>query len=189
MSYAIRIMGAHNFWYDIFIRGLLFFDDFLYIPVLTGVVIAAFQFFPEITENRLKLTLHLPIRENSILMHMATMGAITVLIITTISVLVLSTITLIYFPPSVLQSVLLTTFPWVVAGFIGYFSTITIFVEPIWFKRVFFILVSYLLISVLLEPTNFNVFTYTLIPFFLIALLFSISVLFSGHRFRKGVLK
>ena len=102
MSYTIRIVGANSFWNDVFIRGLLYFDDLLYIPVVTGIVIAAFQFFPEITENRLKLTLHLPMRENSILMHMAIMGASVVLSITALSYLVLCIITVFYFPSLVL---------------------------------------------------------------------------------------
>jgi len=189
MSYAIRILGANNFWYDIITRGVLFFDDLLYIPVLTGAVIAAFQFFPEISENRLKLTLHLPLRENAILMYMTAMGSVTVLLVTAISLAVLSQITVLYFPTQVLNAVLLTTAPWLIAGLVSYFSTITIFVEPIWIKRVFFIAVSYLFISELLGPERYNVFTYTLFPFLFIALFFSVSVLFPGHRFRKGVLK
>jgi len=189
MSYAIRIFGANNFWYDIITRGILFFDDLLYVPVLAGVVIAAFQFFPEISENRLKLTLHLPLNENAILLYMTAMGSISVLIVSGLALVVLSIITVLYFPTQVLSAVLLTTGPWLIAGLIGYFCTITIFVEPIWIKRVFFIGVSYLFISELLAPDKYNVFIYTLLPFLFIALFFSISVLFPGHRFRKGVLK
>lgn len=153
------------------------------------MVIAAFQFFPEISENRLKLTLHLPLNENAILLYMTAMGSITVLIVSGLSLAVLSIITLLYFPAQVLTAVLLTTGPWLIAGLISYFCTITIFVEPIWIKRVFFIAISYLFIGELLGPGNYNVFTYTLIPFIIIALFFSLSVLFPGHRFRKGVLK
>lgn len=189
ISYAIRIIGANNYWYDIITRGGLFFSDFLYLPVLTGIVIAAFQFFPEITENRLKLTLHLPMKENSILMYMTFMGAFAVLLITGFAVIVLSVITLIYFPVEVLDGVLMTTAPWLFSGFVGYFATITVFTEPIWLKRIFFIIISFGFIDALLSPNHYNYFQNALPLFLIVSLFFSITILFSGHRFRKGVLK
>ena len=189
ISYAIRIMGANNYWYEIITKGFLFFNDFLYIPVLTGIVIAAFQFFPEITENRLKLTLHLPMKENAILMYMTFLGAVTVLLITGFAVIVVSVITIIYFPVEVYYGVLLTITPWLFSGLVGYFATCTVFVEPIWLKRIFFIIISLEFIDALLGPNHFNYFQNTLPLFLIISLFFSITILFSGHRFRKGVLK
>lgn len=189
ISYAIRILGANNYWYEIITKGMLFFGDFRYLPALTGLVIAAFQFFPEVEENRLKLTLHLPMKENAILMYMTSLGSLTVLVITGFAVIVLSIITLMYFPKEVLNSVLLTTAPWLFSGLVGYFATSTIFVEPIWFKRIFFIFISFGFIDALLTPNHFNYFQHSLPLFLFISLFFSIGVLFSGHRFRKGVLK
>ena len=187
ISYAIRIMGANNFWYEVITRSTLFFDDILYLPALTGAVIGAFQFFPEITEKRLKLTLHLPMPENRILLIMTAFGAITVTAICGLVLIILSVVTNIYFPPAVLQATVLTYIPWWISGLIAYFGTITIFVEPIWLKRLFMLVVVVFPLQWLLEPAHFNMLSRAIIPFFILALCFSISILYSGHRFRKGV--
>ncbi len=189
ISYGIRILGANNFWGEIILKNIPFFNDYLYLPVLTGIVIGVAQFFPEVTESRLKLTLHLPLKENSILMYMAFIGASAVLLISAIALLLMGFITITYFPSEVLKAMVITSIPWVLAGLTGYFGTIAVFVEPIWFKRIFFILIFISYIQALLEPRNLNFFQLALPQFTLVTLFFSIAILFSGHRFRKGVLK
>ncbi len=189
ISYGIRILGANNFWGEIILKNIPFFNDYLYLPVLTGIVIGIAQFFPEITENRLKLTLHLPLKENNILLYMTFMGAGAVLLVSVISLFLMGFITITYFPKEILNAMILTSTPWVLAGLAGYFGTIAVFVEPIWFKRIFFILIFISYIQALLEPRNLNFFQHALPQFTLVTLFFSIAILFSGHRFRKGVLK
>lgn len=187
LSYAIRILGANNYWADVFIKGNLFFGDLLYLSALTGIVIAAFQFFPEIAENRLKLTLHLPMPENTILLYMVAFGSMMVLSVLGIAMILLSLITIIYFPIEVLWAVWMTTWPWLLSGLVAYFTTITIFVEPIWFKRLVFMFIGVSFIGALLEPDRFNYFERSIPAYTLVSLLFSLMVLFSAHRFRKGV--
>ncbi len=189
ISYGIRILGANNFWGEIILKNIPFFNDYLYLPVLTGIVIGIAQFFPEVTESRLKLTLHLPLKENNILLYMAFIGASAVLLISAISLFVMGLISLTYFPSEVLWAMVSTSLPWVLAGLTGYFGTIAVFVEPIWFKRIFFIVVFISFIQALLEPSHLNFFQHSLPQFTIVTLLFSIAILFSGHRFRKGVLK
>ncbi len=189
MSYGIRILGANNFWGEIILKNIPFFNDYLYLPVLTGIVIGVAQFFPEITDNRLKLTLHLPLKENNILLYMTFLGAFAVLSISAISLFIMGLITITYFPAEMLNAMLQTSYPWVLAGLVGYFGTITVFVEPIWFKRIFFILIFISYIQALLEPNNLNYFQHAFPQFTIVTLFFSIAILFSGHRFRKGVLK
>ena len=187
LSYGIRILGANNYWAEIFTRGSLFFGDLLYLSALTGIVIAAFQFFPEITEKRLKLTLHLPMPENTIILYMVLFGTVMVLSVVGVALMLLSIITIIYFPVEVLWAVLLTTWPWLLSGLVAYFTTITIFVEPIWFKRLMFMVIGVSFIGALLGPDKFNYFEQSIPTHTLVSLLFSLMVLFSAHRFRKGV--
>ena len=189
ISYGIRILGANNFWGEIILKNYPFFNDYLYLPALTGIVIGIAQFFPEITDNRLKLTLHLPLKENNILLYMTFLGASFVFFISMVSIFVMGVITIAYFPAEVLYAMIQTSLPWVLAGLAGYFGTITVFVEPIWFKRIFFILIFVSYIQALLEPTHLNYFQHSLPEFTIVTLFFSIAILFSGHRFRKGVLK
>lgn len=189
VAYGIRILGANNFWGEIILKNIPFFNDYMYLPVLTGIVIGVAQFFPEVTESRLKLTLHLPLKENNILLYMTFIGAGAVLVVNAVSLIVMGYISITYFPVEVLEALIITSIPWVLAGLTGYFGTITVFVEPIWFKRVFFILIFISYIQALLEPNNLNFFQHALPQFTIVTLLFSIAILFSGHRFRKGVLK
>ena len=67
VAYGMRFYEPNTFWNEVIMRGYQFYTDIKYVPVLAGIVIAAAQYFPEISANRLKLTLHLPLNENKIL--------------------------------------------------------------------------------------------------------------------------
>ncbi len=189
MSYAMRVMNPSDYWYEVIIRGILFFNDFHYLPLLAGIIIGATQFFPEIDESRLKLTLHLPMRENSILLFMAFFGAFVVLSIVGLSLIVISFITIAYFPMEVMLSMWMTFLPWILAGLAGYFATITVFVEPIWIKRIILVFISYAYIDVLVFSRNFNLYEQAIGLFIIVSMFFSISIIYSGSRFHKGVMR
>ncbi len=189
ISYSIRLMDANNMWNQIVMLGYMYYGDLLYLPTLIGLAIAITQFVPELSENKLKLTLHLPMPENTILLTMLLYGMLNlfVLFITAESLLLLLSAQ--FFPAQINMSALMTTMPWFLAGLVAYLATATIFVEPRWPKRIIMAVFFLLFVDTLLNHSLHDTYTRSFVFFVIISLLFSISILYSAQRFRKGVLK
>ena len=189
ISYNIRFMEANNYWYQITILGSLFYLDLNYLPIAAGIVLAAFQFAPEISADRLKLTLHLPLHENTILLSMISAGllALSLIFITTYILFIL--IMLNFFPAQIIYSALLTSLPWFLAGFTGYMAASMIFLEPIWLKRAILILLSASYVDLLLYKSVYNQYEPSILIFALITLFFITAIFYPALRFRKGVRK
>ena len=188
LTHDLKFSEATSYWYFVIFRGVKFYLQFKYIPFLAGLVVAFTQFIPEINMKRLKLTLHLPMRENKILVQMMSVGVVSLLLLFLVAILVLSIITLNFFPIEMLGSVLLTTFPWFLAGLVAYFAVSMIILEPLWIRRILLILISYGFINSLFKSYWYNLYTDSLPIFILLGLFFCTSILLSAHRFRKGVM-
>ncbi len=189
ISYNIRLMEAKNYWYYITVQGWIFYSDFNFIFVFIALVIVTAQFMPEITNDRLKLTLHLPFHEDATLMYMVLYGTVVFSAIYFFTAGLLVGIVSHYFPVQIVRSVCLTMFPWGLAGLVIYWSVAAIFVERIWMKRIFLIIVTTLYVSTLLYNYAYQIYEHTIGYFVLLSALFSISIIYTGHRYRKGVLK
>jgi len=188
VAHDMKFFGAEAFWSSIVFRGLQFYDNLRLVPVLIGFVIAFGQFLPEILMNRLKLTLHLPVRENRLFVQMIFVGFVALLILFCFMLLILSIITRIYFPMDILASVLITSLPWFIAGFVAYFAVAMIVIEPTWSQRILLILLSYGFVDIFLKNPWYNSYAGSLPIFVLLGAFFSVSVVLSGNRFRKGVM-
>jgi len=188
VAYGIRFYEANVYWNEVIIRGYLFYADIMYVPLLAGIVIAFTQFFPEINESRLKLTLHLPVAENSIFLYMVLFGTIILSAIFIVAIIILSFISLYFFPVQVLNSMFLTSSIWFLAGLAGYWAAAAIFIEPIWLKRIILIIISFGFVDSYLQGSNFNQYQYSWYWFLLLSLCMSTALIYTGHRFRKGVM-
>lgn len=188
VAYNMRFSEPTSYWYNLMFNGRLFYSGvFIYVPALAGIVLALTQFIPEVSASRLKLTLHLPMKENSILLNMAAIGTTALALIYIFTYIFLSSITLIYFPVEMLWSVWLTSIPWFITGFTLYWATGMILIESSWIKRLFLIIISLCFAATLFYLRGYNLYEPSIHLFFLISLFFSISILVSAHRFRKGV--
>ncbi|RLD15013.1 hypothetical protein DRI50_04595 [candidate division KSB1 bacterium] len=189
LSYYIRILEAKNFWYQVIILGGVFFQDFVYLPALIGLVVGFNQFMPEINADRLKLTLHLPMKENAILLYMVGYGTLMLFLLYLGTYILASGLIAFFFPYEVVKAAWVTMAPWFLAGFVVYWVTSAVFVERIWLKRIIIIIIAVLFTGNLLYHYAFEIYRYSIGYFFILALLWSISILYTGYRFKKGVLK
>jgi hypothetical protein len=167
----------------------MYYGDLLYLPTFIGLAIAITQFMPEISDNKLKLTLHLPLPENTILLSMLFYGMINIFILFIAAESLLLLLSAQFFPAQINISALVTTMPWFLAGMVAYLATATIFVEPRWPKRIIMGIFFLLFVGTLLNQSLHDIYARSLIYFVIISFLFSISILYTAQRFRKGVLK
>jgi hypothetical protein len=137
--------------------------------------------------SRLKLSLHLPVRENSIVLQMLAVGLLAVAALLLVTIVLLSAISLFYFPSQILRSALLTTAPWFLAGLVGYLGLSAVIIEPRWVRRVFLLIISYGVIDSLLLAVNYETFILLLPSATVVAACFTLAIVFTGYRFRRGV--
>ena len=177
VAYEVRFYEANNYWYNLIFRGYIFFSWMLYIPTLSGLVLAIVQYYPEINEKRLKLTLHLPLKEKTILMTMLFYGLISLFVIYLVTVLTGAVLCLNIFPAEISKAVMVTAYPArFLAGFVAYLSAAGIFVEPRWMQRIVMIIISVAFISCLFYLRTYSLYANSSFSFTLSACFFLLTV-------------
>ena len=188
-SYYMRFIEPNGMWYNVVIRGMIFYGDlFIYLPLFAGILIGTTQFVPEISANRLKLTLHLPMKENVMLLTMLSIGTAVLLIVYIISYIILAIISTNFFPVEVLWSLIITSLPWFLAGLIAYWAVAMISIEILWLVRVALLVVFFGFVNLLFYLDTYNTYANSIVIFILLSIFFAFQTFLSAYRFRKGVL-
>lgn len=186
VRHDIIFVDASNYWYSFLFRGVTYFSILKFLPFVIGLAVAIAQYIPETVNKRIKLTFHLPVSENSVLIWMHAFGA---LVLTTVFIGGLGLFTAgsaIFFPSNIIRASLLTMMPWFLGGMATYFLVALILLEPMWIFRGLYTAVAAGFVTIFYTGASIGGFKPVLIPLALITLLLSLVVLFSGYRFRKG---
>jgi hypothetical protein len=185
LSYDMELMTPKGLWGYVILLNYPFFSDLQYIPVVAGIVLAFAQFTPEMNSSRLKLTLHLPVKENALLLQMISIGFFLLLGLFILIAILIGAVTSHYFPVEVISFTLNTCFPWLAGGLAAYFLSATVIIEPIWSRRLILIPFSLGFIDLFVSIGNPH---FQLQAFFLLsALLTSILMLFPAYHFKRGI--
>ena len=188
VTHLIRIKGAVNVWYAYLYMGYQLNDSLFNFPILAGVTTGLVQYLPEMTNKRLKLTLHLPASESSIVASMLLYGYGALGVIFVAFALLLSLTLSLIFSWDIIGLVLTQLAPALAAGLCAYGFTAWICMEPQWLQRICNLLISAGLLSVLFLSRDFVVYHYFgLGILLLLAGSFTFPFL-SATRFKQGVL-
>ena len=117
---AITMKGAPHLWEVMLGKDVVFIDLLTYLPLLIGIFLAWVQFVPEMQQNRLKLTLHLPVSQYKTISIMLSFGIILLLIGFASDFLLLWLYLQKFFATELTSRILLTAIPWFTAGITGY---------------------------------------------------------------------
>ncbi|RXJ86852.1 hypothetical protein [Arcobacter sp. CECT 8985] len=156
--------------------GVFDYSNLEYVCMLFAIFLATAQFYPEVTNGRIRLFLHLPMSQNLLISALVSVGGIFL-------VLIFSIITVIYFfmitssfPTEVFYAVFSRVLPSFIASLLCYFTTMIVFLEPKGIRKITYILVSYLIIDKYIAlsklgyfvSTNLNVFVITVLIVYII---------------------
>lgn len=186
VRYNINFMDAHDFWYRIVIQGANYAASFKLIPLLAGLGLAVAQYFPETVNQRIKLTFHLPIRENKVLLVQHGFGLACLLAVYAAFLLLFVAGSAIFFPAEIIRMMWLTIAPWFLGGLVAYSMVGLILLEPLWLYRVLYAVIAYGFVSQFYLRSVPMAYQHVLWLFALLAVVTIIVILFSGYRFRKG---
>jgi hypothetical protein len=177
-----------NYLYRILYMNMRYFSYglFKFIPVVGAAAIAISQYFPETINKRIKLTFHLPLNENKVLLMMTLFGTFCLLSVYLLIYLLFLFLSALYFPLEIIQAALISVTPWFLSGFVIYYLTTLIVLEPVWKYRFLYLIVAGAFVPVYLETSVAGAYAPVIPVLAVLSAILSISLLFSGYRFRKG---
>jgi hypothetical protein len=178
--------GATNYWYSVLFMGLQYFSLLKYVPLAIGIAIGVAQYFPETVNKRIKLSFHLPINENKVLILMMLCGTASLLISFGTMFLLFWGLSSHFFPQEIVYAAIVSVTPWFLAGFVIYYLISLIVLEPVWKYWFLYGLVGYVIVELYLESSVAGGYEPINLKFMVLTALFSLSSLFSAYRFRKG---
>lgn len=184
---SVRIAGHEHLWDVIINRDQFMFYDLKYFPLFAGLTLGLFQFFPEMNQKRLKLTLHLPMKEFSIISWMTAYGLITLLVLFILQGLALLGGMAVYFPGEFIISAFYTTLPWFVAGILAYLACVLVNCEPTWKRRISNVLLTAGTIRLLFLSDLPGAYSQVFILIPVLIVLLGVVVYLSVYRFKSGL--
>ena len=134
--------GAASVWLAVLDRGDVLVDPLKYLPALVGAGLGLAQFLPEITQKRLKITLHLPDSRRAMMLGMLGYGLVLLTVLFAVQLLAIGLYLRHLMAPELVHAVVSTTLPWYAAGFAGYLFAAWICIEPTWRQRLFDALIA-----------------------------------------------
>jgi hypothetical protein len=186
VQHNIVFNEAHKYWYLILFQGQLYFKSLKFLPLVVGLLVALAQYIPEITDKRIKLTFHLPIRENKILLMMLSYGILALLISFALMFFVFLILSHHFLPVEIVQATVTSILPYFLAGFAAYFLIAMITLEAIWKYRIAYFLAAAAFILFYFEPSMGGGYALMNGKLVILTVLISLSLTFSAYRFRKG---
>lgn len=186
VRHDVLFVDAVNYWYSFLFRGFTFFGILKFLPFAAGLGVAVAQYFPETVNKRIKLTFHLPLSENGVLLKMHAFGAVVLLMLFMVIYLFFIIGSSIFFPSDIIVPSLLTLSPWFLGGMVTYFLVALVLLEPVWVYRGLYTVIAAGFVTIFFMSAPIAGYSQTLLLLAVLTLLLSCVVLFSGYRFRKG---
>ncbi|MCU4155525.1 hypothetical protein J1N10_06025 [Carboxylicivirga sp. A043] len=137
MGRSFRMVGMEHLWDVVVNRKQFLFRSLKYFPIAAALCLGMAQYFPEVIQKRIKLSLHLPLPERKVILLMYGYGLgilLGIYLLQLVGLLVFSTIN---FPYEFTSSTLKTIAPWYMAGIITYLFVAMVCLEPVWKRRAF----------------------------------------------------
>lgn len=182
----IELKGVEHLWLIMLLKDNTFIDIIKYVPVAVGIAIGIAQMAPEMSQKRLKLTLHLPYPQGRLLALMLATGVSELLIIFALQTAVVAMRYSFLLPAELVWRVMLTSLPWYLAGFAAYFFVTSICLEGTWRRRIIIGLLGVAALMIFFlqpAPEAYNGMSLLLV---IVVILLSILSFGSVIRFKEG---
>lgn len=185
LNHLFSVEHAEMIWYRAFEIGTLYYASVKYLMVITGVLLGLAQFVPEMIGHRFRLSLQLPIRENTLVLFSLLVGLVAVIAIGVLDGVCLYGILWIFFPAQGAMSGLLTAVPWFFAGFAAYLGTALVTLEPQLSRKMIYLVIVGGIVWIFFQGDSYESFNRAFPGSVLLCILFVPAVLLPAHRYRN----
>lgn len=175
---------AELVWYRVMHLNQIYYSLFKYAPVITGLLLSGFQYLPEMINERLRLSLHLPVSPHRLILAHLLVGLTALSLVVFLDMGALALISARYFPVEAVAMALWTALPWCLAGMAAYLGVTLGLLEPNYRLRVANLIVAAGVAGLFLLPVTPGGYRQCL-PVLVVPLLLLIpAVLLPAYRFR-----
>jgi len=136
MNRLIELKGVEHLWLIMILKDNTFIDVIKFSPPVAGAALGIAQMAPEMSQKRLKLTLHLPVSQMKLISLMLGTGLAELLTIFLIQSIMIVIYDLRIIPHELVWRVMLTAAPWYLAGMQAYLFTSAICLEGTVARRI-----------------------------------------------------
>lgn len=167
---------------------LIYYRMLLYVPVLIALCVGVTQYLPEVSNRRIRLTLHLPASNTRLILGMALYGVVMVTLANLLlfGLFVARNVSL--FPAEITRPVLQSVAPWFVAAYPAYSFVAMVALEPHRWRQLIYALVGWFVLSPLVVCGEaVGSYARTIVPLAVMAVASFPLLLFSSYRFSKGL--
>ena len=182
--HLFRMDHAEIVWYRSIELGHIYYGMLRYVPSITALSLAVMQFLPEMRDERLRLSLHLPVRAHTIILAHLLVGSVLLASLMAVSAAGLIFVSGLYFPIELVKMALLTSAPWFLAGWCCYLGAALALLEPGLKLRIFNLLLTAGLAVPLLAEAVPGAYAAALPRLLLLPPLLLIAVLLPAYHFR-----
>ena len=186
LHHLITTQGSEHVWLAVMLRDAIFTKTLYWLPLIAGVSLATFQFLPEITSNRIKLTLHLPCDMEKSIGVMTFFGQAALLIMSAISMIIVNVGFSSVLADEIVEAHLMTMIPWFLTGIIAYTLGVFIYLEPTKLRRILYLILSVLILRVFFISNIPGAYNKFIIPMVVCLTLWSTLPLLSIWRYKRG---
>ncbi len=186
LNQGFEFIKAQDYWFNVIYRNTVYFSILKYLASAIGLSIGLAQYIPEVVDKRIKLTMHLPMNEEKMILKMMSFGGAVVLTILTVMFLFFIGISSIYFPTEIITAASLSILPWFLSGMAIYFIIGLVALEPIRRYQFAYSIIGLGLVSFFHKKALLGGYSHIAPKLVIITLVLSVSLLFSVYRFRKG---
>ncbi len=185
IRHLFAIEHAEMIWYWAFEIGTLHYGHIKYLSIITGVIIGAAQFIPEMIGHRFRLSLHLPVRPNALVLSSVLIGLFAVAVISVLDALLLYAIIGAFFPPEAADSAMFTALPWLWAGLVAYLGAALAALEPQLSRKLVYLAIAGAFVWLFYQSNDYESYNRAIWKLILTSLLFIPSVILPAYRYRN----
>ncbi len=175
---------AEIVWYRVMQLSQIHYSLLKYAPMITGLLLAAIQYLPEMVGERLRLSLHLPVSAHRLIMAHVLVGLTALGLAIGLDLIALALITGRFFPAEAVTTALFTALPWCLAGMAAYLGVTLALLEPVYRLKIFNLAIAAGVAGLFLRPAEPGGYFFQLANLALPLLLLIPAVLLPAYRFR-----
>lgn len=165
----------------------LFIAPLKFFPPLFALLLSLFQFFPEITNNRYRLTMLLPVKEDKLMLWMNAYGYLALLIYDVVMALLYFVFSLKFMSFQLAAYSLNNMLSWFIAGALVYGWLTSILFEPGWKNRIFYAVSAISSIYLSMSDTSLGMMEHINTYLFIVCLFVLLLPYYTSYRLRKGL--
>lgn len=187
LAKTVELQGAEVIWSTLVMKDTVLIEALRYLPLAAGCLLAVFQFVPETTRKRLKLTLHLPYPQGKMIFMMYAYGITAYVALCLLQSAFLTIFLCKWIVSELVCRIMRTALVWYLAGLAAYLFTVAALLEPTWKHRILILAVALGVMYLLFlspVPESYNGF----LPWLVIYVLgVQLLIYYGVSRFKEGL--